>query len=86
MMEEGDAVIKRVEIEEIINKQEFLKQERHISINGKKQHGSLKTRPGKRRQGYRIKRPSAGGGCLGDHRRRKTRQPAKSCGELANKQ
>ena len=35
-------------------------------------------------QRYRIKRISACGGCLGDHRRRRTWQPAKSCGELAN--
>ena len=42
----------------------------------------LEARAGKRRQGYRIKRPSACGGCLGDHRRRRTRQSAKSPGEL----
>ena len=37
-----------------------------------------------RRQGYRVKRISACGGCLGDDRRRRTRQPAISCGEPAN--
>ena len=40
---------------------------------------------GKRLQGYRIKWLSVCGGCLGDHRRWRTWQPAKSCGELANK-
>ena len=30
-----------------------------------------------------IKRQSACGGCLGDHRRRRTCKPAKSVGELA---
>ena len=35
-------------------------------------------------QCYGVKRLSACGGCLGDHRRRRTWQPAKSCGELAN--
>jgi hypothetical protein len=37
-----------------------------------------------RAQGYRVKRISACGGCLGDYRRRRTWQPAKSPGELAN--
>ena len=35
-------------------------------------------------QGYRIKHQSACGGCLGDYRRRRAWQPAKSPGELAN--
>jgi hypothetical protein len=37
-------------------------------------------------QCYGVKRLSACGGCLGDHRRRRTWQPAKSCGELASEQ
>ena len=40
---------------------------------------------GKRLQSYRIKWLSVCGGCLGDYRRWRTWQPAKSCGELANK-
>ena len=34
-------------------------------------------------QGYRVKRTSACGGCLGGNRRRRTRKPAKNLGELA---
>jgi len=37
-----------------------------------------------RARGYRVKRLSARGGCLGDDRRRRTWQPAKSSGELVN--
>jgi hypothetical protein len=47
--------------------------------------GKPETVESERVQGYRIKRISACGGCLGDDRRRRTWQPAKSSGELANK-